>query len=56
MGRERKRTGGREGRVGKEGRGGKEMVSPRFSLVPHPFPWASYGPGRDLSFRDRAET
>jgi hypothetical protein len=27
------------------------MVSPRFNLVPHRFPWASYCPGRDQSFR-----
>jgi hypothetical protein len=31
------------------------MVPPRFNLVPHRFPWASYRPGRDQSFRDRAE-
>jgi hypothetical protein len=28
----------------KEGREGREVVPPRFNLVPHRFPWASYGP------------
>jgi hypothetical protein len=32
------------GEKGKEGREGKEVVPPRFNLVPHRFPWASYGP------------
>jgi hypothetical protein len=46
----REREGGKEGRGGK---GGKGMVPPRFNLVPHRFPWTSYRPGRDRSFRDR---
>jgi hypothetical protein len=41
---EKERTG-REGK-GREGKGreGKEVVPPRFNLVPHRFHWASYGP------------
>jgi hypothetical protein len=48
MGRERKGREGGEGRKGREGRGrgGKGVVPPRFNLVPHRFPWASYGPGQ----------
>jgi hypothetical protein len=57
-GKERKRgRGGREGRgsEGKERRGGKGMVPPRFNLMPHRFPCASYRPRGDQSFRDQAE-